>query len=232
MFRQLYFVHFLAVLLAFSLPGHALDTHNYGHCAPQPTPGAPPDPSFCSLPPTVPELDLDKYANGVWYQIYGSGSATRFSGNSCVTANYTLNSEGNVDVLNCQHAANMARPICTVGIASARPGVNESSKLVVSFPNTPKGIGNPGNYNVAALLGSSSTGYLAAAVYQCLQPPEGPGLPGFYILSRTPHCPEWTLQALLAQLRCRGYDVSGEFTPIAQENCKYFFDSGFDIFKV
>lgn len=53
-------------------------------------------------PVTVPELDVDKYT-GRWYQVLQAPTNTIFQGEgTCLTADYGLNPNGTVSVLNSQ----------------------------------------------------------------------------------------------------------------------------------
>jgi lipocalin len=52
---------------------------------------------------TVKFLDLNKY-EGRWFQVYGNGFDQLFEKfASCITSDYSLNVDGNVDVVNSQY---------------------------------------------------------------------------------------------------------------------------------
>lgn len=194
-------------------------------CAKPAKPGAPPSNKFCNFPPTVP-VDLETY-KGTWFNIYNSGSALRFSSSACVTANYELNENGTIAVLNCEQEDKSKLPQCSRAVASRRPGTKAPGKLQVFFPRVPPGPGNPGSYNVVELLGNTKIGYLAAAVYTCITTRDGEKAQGFFILSRTTLFRRTILFLLKRQLRCRGFDVSDRFVEVVHsKNCKYFYEDG------
>lgn len=181
---------------------------------------SPPSKSFCDRPPTVP-VDLKAYS-GLWYNIYSSGAARRFTRGTCITANYSLTPNGKVAVLNCNIVNKKIGVQCVKAIAERRKDVSDEGKLVVKFENFPSGPSNRGNYNVAALIGSASAGYWAAAVYQCDRLSNGTNGTGFYILSRSRYLSWVTLLLLKLKLRCFGYDVNVNFERTPQKNCRYF----------
>lgn len=220
---------FIYPICAVSLPGFSPSRFfNGGSCADSAKPGVLPSTAFCSNPPTA-SVNLDVY-KGTWFQTYGSGAALQFSGDSCTTANYKLNKNGTVAVLNCSVRDGKTTPTCVRAIASQRPDTTDSGKLQVFFPSAPPSPGNPGRYNVAALLGNEKTGYLAAAVYTCLEIPGRPSSDGFFIISRTTLLKSTLLHLLKKKLECKGYDTSQTFKVIPQTGCKYFFqDSGFEL---
>jgi lipocalin len=184
---------------------------------------------FCQNPPTVPNLDLSKYANNMYYSLYLSGSARNLSGR-CITANYSLNPNATVNVLNCQVLGpGRRRPSCVRAIGARRPGL-EPSRLTVSFPGFRP---TPFPYNVAAVLGAPEAGgYTAAAVYACgsAVPGATPDLPGFYILGRSVENRQAVLQQLKHKLKDLGYNVDVDFVPTDHTDCLYFNDpTGFDL---
>lgn len=208
-------------LVLLSLLPAATAAANRRRCAP--TQRNPPSDAFCTDPPVVP-VDLPTY-QGTWFLTYASGAALRFAGDACTTANYTLNAQNQVDVLNCASTRPGATPFCTRAIASQRPNTTASGKLQVFFPTSPPSPFNPARYSVAALLGWPRIGYLAAAVYQCSAPFGARNEPGFFILSRTLRFRPLILYLLKVQLACSGYDLNVTFVPGVQTNCKYFFDT-------
>lgn len=227
-------IHFVSILLCiFSLirithtqTASIVSRDLFFKCAKPAKPGAPPSNKFCNFPPTVP-IDLNTY-KGTWFNIYNSGIALRFASGSCITANYRINKNGTIAVLNCLQQQNKRKlPECTRGLASRRPGTKAPGKLQVVFPRAPRGVGNPGPYNVAALLGNTKIGYFAAAVYFCDTTPGGKKEQGFFILSRTTLFRRTVLFLLKRQLRCRGFDVSDQFVKLVHtKDCKYFFEDG------
>ena len=225
-FFSAFFLFNLAVCVSAAPFSSPLSARPSGRCNTPAVPGKPPSDFFCRNPPTD-FVDLDIY-KGIWFQIYGSGSALRFSGTACTTANYELNKNGTVAVLNCSVREKGAIPSCARAVASPRKDTKDTGKLEVFFPSSPPSPANPGRYNVAALLGSN-TFYLAAAVYSCSSIPGVPNQSGFFILSRTTIFKELILSLLKLRLWCKGYDTSQMFKIIDQDNCKYFFDdSGFN----
>ncbi|CAN8064339.1 unnamed protein product [Agarophyton chilense] len=189
----------------------------------------PPGDKFCNDPPVVP-VELPLY-QGTWFLSYVSGSATQFSSDPCTTANYTLNEEGNVDVLNCAVRRPGGIPSCVRAVASQRPNTTASGKLSVLFPNAPRAVFNPGQYSVAALLGFPGIGYFSAAVYQCGEVPGVGNAPGFYILTRNLWFREFVLYLMKVALKCRGFDVNVDFLTVGHSRCNYFFEeSGFTEF--
>jgi lipocalin len=190
-------------------------------------PGLPPSAEFCQNPPVVPDLDISIYGNSRFYNIYNSGSALSDSSNRCVTANYSLSPNGTVNVLNCEaRGPGRVKPSCVIGTGKARADATKTAQLQVQFPNFPASSGNPGTYNVVALLGCRKTGYHAAAVHGCgtLIPGLPPLEPGIYILSKTLSNPVKTLEELKRKLKCNGFDVSVKFRPVNHTTCAYFFD--------
>lgn len=194
-------------------------------CASPPPPGVPPSRKFCRFPPTVP-LSLPLY-QGRWFNTFNSGIARRFSTGACVTANYTLLPNGTVAVLNCNQLDRSMPPGCVRASAVRRPGTNSTGKLLVSFPSSPMGFGNPGPYNVVALLGDERIGYFAAAVYSC-EVVEGIGpVDGLFILSRVNVLKKLVFHLLAIKLKCAGFDLSQEFVEVDHTGCQYFDEAGF-----
>lgn len=185
----------------------------------------------CANPPVVSKLTIPAYT-GLWYQTFTSGTASRFSANSCVTANYTLStlSPPTIDVLNCQATPNGQRPRCVTATAKKRPNATFNSQLQVQFfPQVP-----PGDYNVAAIIGNPNHGYFAAAVYSCDRfPPKFEPLDGFFIISRSPYAPVFALKRLIRQLKCNGYKgITFRMfqRSVNSEQCKFISGPGsFDI---
>ena len=140
-------------------------------------------------------------------------------GLECVTANYTLNDSGGINVINCQTLI-PGNVTCVRAFASIRESGNSPSHLQVQFPPLP-----PGPYNVAELLGDKEYGYYAAAVFSCEAPvPGAPDAPTWYIIVRNPYFYDLALQVLANKLRCKGYDLSKEqfYSTNQGAGCKYF----------
>lgn len=82
---------------------------------------------------TVDELDISKYI-GRWYQVYAgrlSYSLTEGKG-SCIAADYGINSDNNVSVLNQEIATDGTRQ--TISGFAYVPDVSEPGQLIVEFP--------------------------------------------------------------------------------------------------
>lgn len=205
----------------------------FSKCTTPATPGVPPTDKFCARPPT-PFVSLPAYT-GTWYNIFNSGLANMFAApGKCVTANYTLASTSppKIDVLNCNAPRGQPgeKAICVRAEATKRPGTNSTSKLQVFFPAVPPNLGNPGSYNIAALIGNAKLGYIGAGVFFCSKTPDGINRTGIFILSRFNIYKQLALFLVKKELRCRGYDVSEEFIEVNHNRCSYFFDeAGFEI---
>lgn len=172
--------------------------------------------NFCANTPVVSDFSLTAYT-GRWFQLYTTADAGRFSGNRCVTANYTAQADGSIGVLNCQYPASVDRPTCVRAVAARRPGKGPGS-LTVSFrPDVP-----PNPYNVVATLGFKSYGYYAAAVFFC-NVTAGRVERGFFIIARTAYKPQTILRRLKAKLRCLGFPVDDRFERSRHPpKCMYF----------
>ena len=83
----------------------------------------------------VEELDLEKY-QGTWYEVYDNLFDETFQkGGSCVRADYTLNSEGTIDVLNREvNKRNQIEEI--IGKAYYEEG-HSGGELTVDLEDTP-----------------------------------------------------------------------------------------------
>jgi len=170
---------------------------------------------FCDKVPVAADFDLSQYT-GTWYQTYANAAALRFSAGNCVTANYTLKSDGTVAVLNCAQRS-QSPPTCGVAVASKRRP--EPGYLQVKFAGFPAGP-----YNVAAVLGDKQYGYYAAAVYSCSVIPGRPVEEQWYILMRKPYQAERALHQLGRKLACKGYNMyRGKLFKTNQgQGCDYF----------
>lgn len=178
------------------------------------------DASTCINPPVVNKVDLKAY-QGRWYLIATSEVPIPFFQNRCVTANYTINGP-KIDVLNCQHISGDPKPACIIGFAERRPG-GSTAQLQVAFGDLP-----PGPYNVVALLGKSSYGYYAAAVYSCFQVGDR-FVKTFFFIARSPYRPNSVFRKLKSVLKCKGFLLDDPFRMTEHPaTCKYF-DSGFDV---
>ena len=139
---------------------------------------------------TVPSLDIERYM-GRWYEI------ARFDhkferGKVGVTADYSLNDDGTILVLNSGYNGALNGKLETATGKAKQPNPKYPGKLKVSFFWI-----FYAQYNILeldddygyALIGSSSDKYL-------------------WILSRTPEMHQDTLNMLLRRAENRGYDTS------------------------
>ena len=140
---------------------------------------------------TVKTLDIKRYM-GKWYEI------ARFDhkferGKIGVTANYSLNDDGTILVVNSGYNGTLNGELETATGKAKQPNSKHPGKLKVSFFWI-----FYAQYNILeldqeeysyALIGSSSDKYL-------------------WILSRTPQMPKETLNSLLQKAKERGYDTS------------------------
>lgn len=179
-------------------------------------PAHPTNAAFCRTPPVVRNFDLTPYM-GKWYQLYTSGTATQFSSNRCVTANYTLAADGTVSVVNCHLPSEEELPQCQRAVAERRVGLEPPHLQVQFAPFLPAG-----DYNVAALLGDAESGYEAAAVYTCRL--EGDRvLEGVYFIARERERAEVVFEGLTRHMRCLGYVLDDKFYATGhEEQCRYF----------
>ncbi|CAO2650092.1 Nn.00g013840.m01.CDS01 [Neocucurbitaria sp. VM-36] len=89
----------------------------------------------CFYPVPDPKFDLHAYL-GTWYQVAGTPFGPT-AGARCVTANYQLNDNGTVRVLNTAQVG--TRPINIVGTATpVNSAYGAGGAFIVSFPGTPE----------------------------------------------------------------------------------------------
>ena len=149
---------------------------------------------------TVKEFNLQRYL-GKWYEI--ARYDHRFErGLHYVTAEYSKRPDGKIKVLNCGHQdAVDGKEKCSIG--KARPSHNgQPGQLRVAFF-----LSFYSDYNILeldpdyqwSLIGSSTDKYL-------------------WILSRTPHLDQNTLNQILEKARQRGYDTSRLIFPQQPES--------------
>ena len=149
---------------------------------------------------TVKEFNLQRYL-GKWYEI--ARYDHRFErGLHYVTAEYSKRPDGKIKVLNCGHQdAVDGKEKCSIG--KARPSHNgQPGQLQVAFF-----LSFYSDYNILeldpdyqwSLIGSSTDKYL-------------------WILSRTPHLDQNTLNQILEKARQRGYDTSRLIFPQQPES--------------
>jgi apolipoprotein D and lipocalin family protein len=137
---------------------------------------------------TVDQVELDRYL-GKWYEI--AKYPVRFQQN-CVdaTAEYSLNDDGTIRVLNTCQPTDGSEPDTIEGYAVVTD-TSTNSKLLVYFPGSPFGapywiIDLAEDYSYA-VVGEPSRNFL-------------------WILSRTPTMQQSTYDAILEQLPEKGYD--------------------------
>lgn len=145
---------------------------------------------------TVPELDLEKYA-GTWLEIARLPMYFQRNCKSDITANYTLQPDGTVSVLNS--SLNFEDKVTSAQGVARRPDPKEPAKLQVRFA--------PGwlswlpfvwaDYWVIAL----DDDYQWAMVGQ-------PSRKYLWILSRKPSLDKETFENLKAKAESMGYDLS------------------------
>ena len=164
-------------------------------CSTTPTSETTAKPTGIGKAQAVQSVDLNRYA-GKWYEIARLPMFFQRNCASDVTATYTLQPTGKVEVNN-QCMGKDGKPMQSIGEATKNGG--SGSKLKVTFlPQAlrwlPVGKAdywvldlNP-NYN-HALVGTPNQKYL-------------------WILSRTPTMDETTYQTMVATAKSQGYDVS------------------------
>ena len=156
-----------------------------------------------NAPETVDRVDLERY-QGLWYEI--ASYPTFFNrGLAGTTAEYTLQEDGTVRVVNRAFEESLDGEPTEI-VARARVVDEETmARLTVSFDGVPAfptfGLGN---YWV---IGLDDDGYTWAVV-------SGPLRSTLFILSRTPQLEPATLDAILADLEARDFDLDRlTFTP-------------------
>lgn len=84
---------------------------------------------------TVDNLNVENYL-GRWYQVFGSPTNVIFQGyGECITADYNLLDNGNIDVLNSQ--INRNGEYETIGGYAFYKNISEPGKLTVHLDGTP-----------------------------------------------------------------------------------------------
>lgn len=147
----------------------------------------------------VPQFDLESY-QGQWFEI--ASTKPFFQKNCvCVTANYSLNPDDTVKVVNSCRDTTQTGPLDIVeGIAKKTP-IPGVLKVNFGFPALFP------NYIVVDLADD----YSYAAV-------SGPFRDPIWILSRTSTLSEETLEEIKARLQSKGFDPS-RLSPTLQEGC-------------
>lgn len=143
---------------------------------------------------TVSYVDIQRY-QGLWYQI--SANPTFFNeGLVGVTAEYSLNEDGSVRVINKGYVETLDGELDEIEGRAVVVDKNTNAALKVTFPGQPE-LPFP-NYLIVVL---DETDYQYAAVTD----PLGSTL---FILSRTPQMEESVYQNILSELEAKGVDTS------------------------
>ncbi len=139
-------------------------------------------------PEVIKDVNLSKYV-GTWYEI---GHNPNFFQGSCErsVAEYSINQEGKVDVLNTCYKNETV--ISTIKGVAYAPDTGQPAKLVVDF-----GFLKKGDYWIIDL----DPDYRWALV-------SGPKKDSLFILARTAPMAEETLDLILENLKNRGFDTS------------------------
>ena len=140
--------------------------------------------------PVVKSVDLQRYS-GTWYEIMRLPNSFE-SGLTCVTANYSIKENGDIKVLNSGRKIGDTSVVKTATGTAWVPDPSEPTKLKVRFfwPFA-------GKYWILALDEN----------YQHVMIGE-PTREYLWILSRTPSLEQSTLDALLAQAKSQGFDIT------------------------
>lgn len=145
----------------------------------------------------VPELDLERY-QGKWYQIAFIPNWFERKCASHATAEYWLNSDGTISVINACQRTDGETEIAE-GLAKVNPKYMKNSVLKVRFGNCPLHNFLPfswGDYWVIDL----DTDYRYSVVGE-------PGRKFLWILGREPQMDEITYTLLLDKIAGQGYDI-------------------------
>ena len=142
--------------------------------------------------PVVNHLEINKYL-GTWYEIARKPNFFE-TGLSCITANYSLKEDGNIQVTNKGH--NGSKFKIASGTAKI-PDPNVPAKLKVSFFGP-----FYADYQVIEL----DSNYQFAMVGE-------PGREYLWILSRTPQLPNETIQMLIKKAESLGYQTTDLIYP-------------------
>jgi len=169
--------------------------------------------SKCPPSPQVAckDLDFNRY-KGFWYEQTTSKSFPFELGLQCVTANYSMNADGTVKVLN---TGTKGSPTGDFSVATGAATIKDESKclLSVSFskfaPNS--------DYQI---IDTDYDNY--AIVTTCLpEPLNSLKLSSVFILGRVPKLPQTTVEGLVAKLKNQGFDYSDMKYQVQTDDCKY-----------
>lgn len=144
--------------------------------------------------PAVEKFNAEKYM-GHWYEI---ARLPNFFEKDlhCVTANYTLQPSGRIQVRNCGVKDNIRR--CINGEAKLRSSSDHKGELLVSFQWPFYGA-----YRIIYLNEDYSTAIVTGSRKKY-----------FWILSRTPKLPAGELEKLVQWAKARGYETEKLIYPM------------------
>ncbi len=153
-----------------------------------------------TFPDVAVDLEVNEYL-GRWYEVASTKPFFQ-AGCVCVTADYALLEDGNVEVVNtCRKdsVTAIAEPVLGIAATTSNP-----AKFKVSFGNIPAFFSN---YWVVSLAAD----YSWAVVSSPFRNP-------IWILSRTPDLDPSILDSIKKDLDQRGFDVEA-ITPTLQNGC-------------
>lgn len=144
-----------------------------------------------SIPEVVPQIDISRYT-GTWYEV---GHLPNFFQKFCERseAQYGQNEDGSISVLNT--CFRNEKVFSTINGKAFAPNASEPTKLVVDF-----GFFRKGDYWILNLDPSNEGPYQWSVV-------GGPDKDSLFILSRTIPMKQETLDAILLDLKLRGYNT-------------------------
>lgn len=159
---------------------------------------------FSSAPTPVDDLDVSAYM-GSWYQIGDYPQFYERSCNFCTKANYNLNSDGTIGVLNSCRAS-VTGKLTNIKATATVPDKSEPGKLKVKF------FGLFGAPYWIIKLGPVTTGQYDYAVVS-----DGTRK-SLYVLARKPALDDSTMQSIQKFLEAEKFDMS-KFSLTTQMGC-------------
>lgn len=165
-----------------------------------------------SPPLTVPQLDIEKYI-GRWYQLADYPQFYELATcKTCVTANYSLNDDGSMRVVN-DAASKIPGITCRIKGRAAIIDPSQPGKLSLRFNFFPSFFSD-GEYWIVEIGPENDQGqYSWAIVSQSSRK-------SLYILSRSPSVPHEEFLHLLSRAEEQGFDTS-KLKITKQSNCAY-----------
>ena len=145
-------------------------------------------------------LDLNRYL-GKWYQIAALPQVFSFNA-SCVTAEYSLNADGSIKVLNKQITEN-GTPSEITGRATVEPNSGNTKLRVGFFGQQP----TASNYWIVEIADDYSYSVVS-----------DPTKTTWWILSRTPQMDEAKVQEIIN--RWRGFGINTSLVQRTVQNCQ------------